>query len=121
MKPNTYLAGACVVLFLMVILFGVLLGISTNEMNKASDRIDQLIKIKQLLDTRGKTDTADLSTVTTKSLEQKSLDQETTELVVNYSAAQDTYITLLQGLLRNNGVQFPEFEYGMLLEEVTIQ
>lgn len=112
MKPNTYLTGTCIILFLIVILLGVLLGISTNEMNKASDRIDQLIKINKLLDTRGKTEITDLTTTTTKSL-----DDETLEFIVNYSAAQDIYIALLQGLLKNNGVKFPEFEYGILLEE----
>jgi hypothetical protein len=65
-----------------------------------------------MLDTRGKTDIADLTTTT------KSLDQETLEFVVDYSAAQDTYIILLQGLLKNNRIQFPEFEYNILLEEI---
>ena len=113
MKLNIYIISLCIILFLIVILLGVLLCVSTNKLNKASDRIDQLMKIKQLLDTQGKTEVADL-TITTKSLE-----QETLEFVVDYNRAQETYINLLQGLLKNNGVSFPVFEYDILLEEIS--
>jgi hypothetical protein len=82
-------------------------------MKKASGRINQLEDINKMLDTRGKTDIADLSTDTTKTL-----DDETLEYVVNFSSAQDTYIILLQGILTNNGVEFPEFQYGILLEGI---
>ena len=114
MKPNIYLIVICIILFLIAILFGVLLNVSTNEMGKAIDRIDQLTKINQLLDTRGKTDIADLTTTTTTI---KTLDDETLEFVTNYSSAQGTYIDLLQGILKNNHIFYPEFEYKILLED----
>lgn len=104
-------------LIMIVIGGGTVIAIKYSQnmkLQEANRRIAQLEQINKLLDTREKTEITSLETTVST---EKPFDVEVLEFCVDYNTAQRTYIELLQGLLKNNGIEFPEFAYEKLLKE----
>ena len=106
-----------VTVIILLVLIVAVIFYNYYDNKDSSSRIDQLENINDILRKRlnsATTATTDSDVTTTTS---KLFDQEVLEFVVDYSRAQDVYITLLQGILRNNKINYPEFIYEKILEE----
>ena len=99
------------------IIFAVNYCTKLNKLVSANDRIEQLEKINKILDKRQDTAIDKESTSSVTQSVTTSVNEDYLEFIEDYNIAQKTYIELLQGLLKNNGVQYPDFMFEKLLEE----
>ena len=109
---NKYYLITIIILFVLIV---AIIFCNYHDNKDSSSRINQLESINDILKERlNSADSAitdsDVSTTTF-------FDKEVLEFVVDYSRAQDVYITLLQGILRNNKINYPEFIYEKLLDK----
>ena len=111
MKNKYYLITIIILLVLIV----AIIFCNYYDNKDSSSRIDQLESINNILKER--LNSADSATTDSFVTTTTSFDKEVLEFVVDYSRAQDVYITLLQGILRNNKINYPEFIYEKILEE----
>ena len=108
MKNKYYLIT---VIILLVLIAGSIFFNYIDNKN-SNERINTLEKINELLRVRvNKNVIEETTTMTTN------FDEEVFEFVIDYNKAQDSYIKLLQNILKNNHIQYPEFMYEKLLQE----
>ena len=109
---NKYYPIAVIILLVLIV---AIIFCNYHDNKDSNSRIDQLENINNIL--RKRLNVVDTAIIDSDVTATTSFDKEVLEFVVDYSRAQDTYITLLQSILINNKINYPFFIYEKILEE----